>query len=79
MRFVIGFFIPSGINQVEGWKEKLEYEIRKIEEIIEEFGLPYFFQDSVAATGAAQLIKEHLGETEIILEISVESLNKDNV
>lgn len=77
MRYIIGFFIPSGVNQIEGWKEKLEYEIRKIEEIIEELGLPHFFQDSVEATGAAQLIKESLGETEIIIEISVEPLLND--
>ncbi len=72
MQYVIGFFIPSDINQIDCWKEKLEYEIRKIEDIIEKLGLPYFFPNSIEATEAAQMIKEHLGETEVIAEISVE-------
>jgi hypothetical protein len=72
MQYVIGFFIPSDINQIKCWKEKLEYEIRKIENIIEKLGLPYFFPNSIEATKAAQMIKEHLGETEVIAEISVE-------
>lgn len=76
MRYGIGFLIPIGVDQIEGWKEKLESEIRKIEEIMEELGLPRFFQDSVEATSAAQLIKERLGETEIIIEVSVEPLGK---
>jgi len=76
VQYVIGFLIPYRVNQIEGWKEKLEYEIRKIEGIIEELGLPYFFLDSIEATKAAQLIKEHLGETEIIIEVSVEPSKK---
>jgi len=76
MRYGIGFFIPIGVDQIEGWKEKLESEIRKIEEIMEELGLPHVFKDNVEATSAAQLIKERLGETEIIIEVSVEPLGK---
>lgn len=72
MRYVIGFFIPSDINQIECWKEKLEYEVKKIEDVIEKLGLPYFFSNSIEATEAAQMIKERLGETEVIAEISVE-------
>jgi len=72
MRYGIGYFIPVGVDRIEGWKEKLESEIRKIDAIIEEHNLPHVFEDVVEATGVAQLIKEHLGETEIIVEVSVE-------
>ena len=74
MRYEIGYFIPVGMDHIEGWKEKLESEIRKIDEIIEEHNLPHVFEDAVEATGVAQLIKEHLGETEIIVEVSVEPI-----
>jgi hypothetical protein len=76
MRYEIGYFIPVGVDRIEGWKEKLESEIRKIDKIIEEHNLPHVFEDTVEATGAAQLIKEHLGETEIIVEVSVEPIKK---
>jgi hypothetical protein len=29
MRYEIGYFIPVGVDRIEGWKEKLESEIRK--------------------------------------------------
>ncbi len=76
MPYEIGYFIPVGVDNIEGWKEKLESEIRKIDEIIEEYNLPSVFEDTVEATGVAQLIKEHLGETEIIVEVSVEPIKK---
>lgn len=72
MQYVIGYLIPFGVNRIEGWQEKLENEIRKIEEIVEELDIPYVFPNNVEAAGAAQLIKDRLGETEIIIEISVE-------
>jgi len=74
MKYEIGFFIPVGVDEIKDWKEKLEREIRKIEEIIEEHNLPYVFEDNVEATGAAHFIKEKLGETEIIFEVSVEPI-----
>jgi hypothetical protein len=76
MQYEIGYFIPVGVDRIEGWKEKLESEIRKIDEIIEEHNLPHVFEDTVEATGVAQLIKEHLGETEVIVEVSVELIKK---
>ena len=72
MQYAIGFLIPFGVNQIEEWKEKLEFEIKKIEKIIEDLNLPYVFPNNVEATGAAQLIKDLMGKTEIIIEISVE-------
>ena len=57
MKYEIGFFIPVGVDEIKDWKEKLEREIRKIDEIIEEHGIPYVFEDNVEATGAAQFIK----------------------
>ncbi len=74
MRYEIGYFIPVGVDRIEDWKEKLESEIRRIDEIIEEHNLQHIFEDTVEATGVAQLIKEHLGETEIIVEVSVEPI-----
>ncbi|TEU09903.1 hypothetical protein E3J20_05270 [Candidatus Bathyarchaeota archaeon] len=74
MRYEIGYFIPVGVDRIEGWKEKLESEIRRIDEIMEEHNLQHIFEDTVEATGVAQLIKEHLGETEIIVEVSVEPI-----
>ena len=74
MKYEIGFFIPVGVDEIKDWKEKLECEIRKIDEIIEEHDIPYVFEDNVEATGAAQFIKEKLGETEIIIEVSVEPI-----
>lgn len=76
MRYVIGFFIPSDINQIECWQEKLEHEVRNIEYVIEKLGLPYFFSNSIEATEAAQMIKERIGKTEVIAEISVEPFNE---
>ena len=74
MRYEIGYFIPVGVDRIEGWKEKLESEIRKIDAIIEEHNLPHVFENTVEATEVAQLIKEYLGETEIIVEVSVEPI-----
>ena len=74
MKYVIGFLIPAGVDRIEGWKDKLEYEVQKIEKIMEKFGLSYVFPNNIEATGAAQIIKEHLGETEIIIEVSVEPM-----
>ncbi len=74
MRYEIGYFIPVGVDRIEGWKEKLESEIRRIDEIMEEHNLQHIFEDAVEATGVAQLIKEHLGKTEIIVEVSVEPI-----
>jgi len=72
MQYEIGFFIPHDIDKIEDWKEKLEDEILKINEIIEKLNLPNVFTNSMEATGAAQLIKEHLGDTEAIVQVSVE-------
>jgi hypothetical protein len=74
LRFEIGYFIPVGVDQIENWKDKLEHEIKKIEEIMEKNNLAYVFNNNVEATGVAQFIKENLGETEIIVEISVEPI-----
>ena len=74
MRYEIGYFIPIGVDQIENWKDKLECEIKKIEEIIEENNLAYVYDNNVEATGVAQFIKELLGDTEIIVEISVEPI-----
>lgn len=74
MRYEIGYFIPVGVDNIEGWKEKLEAEIRRIGEIIEEHNLSYVFVDSIEATRAAQMIKDQLGETEIIAEVSIEPI-----
>ena len=74
MRYEIGYFIPVGVDRIEGWKEKLESEIRKIDAIIEEHNMPHVFENTVEATEVAQLIKEYLGETEIIVEVSVEPI-----
>ena len=72
MIYEIGFLIPYRVDKIKNWKEKLENEINKIDEIIEKFNLPHIFTDSIKAAGAAQFIKEQLGETDIIIEISVE-------
>ena len=74
MRYEIGYFIPVGVDDIKDWKEKLEAEIRKIDAIIDEHNLPSVFEDTVEAAGVAQLIKEHLGETEVIAEVSVEPI-----
>ncbi len=76
MRYEIGYFIPVGVDRIEGWKEKLEAEIRKIDAIIEEHNLPSVFEDTIEAAGVAQLIKEHLGKTEVIAEVSVEPIRE---
>lgn len=72
LRYEIGYFIPVGVDQIENWKDKLETEIRRIEVIMEENNFAYVYNSNVEATGVAQFIKERLGETEIIVEISVE-------
>jgi hypothetical protein len=77
MQYVIGFLIPAGVDQIENWKDKLENEIKKIELIMEKFGLSYTFPTNIEATGAAQIIKENLGDTEIIIEVSVEPMQND--
>ncbi len=74
MQYEIGFFIPHDIDKIEDWKEKLEDEILRINEIIEKLNLPNFFTNSMEAAGAAQLIKEHLGDTEAIVQVSVEAI-----
>lgn len=78
MKYEIGFFIPVGADDITDWKEKLEREIKRIDEIIEEHNLPYVFEDNVEATGTAQFIKEKLGETEIIFEVSVEPITSEH-
>jgi hypothetical protein len=72
MQYEIGFLIPPDIDKIEDWKEKLEDEIHRINEIIEKLNLPNVFMNSMEAAGAAQLIKEHLGDTEAIVQVSVE-------
>ena len=72
VRYEIGYFIPHDVDKVEGWKEKLEGEILRINEIVEELEVPYVFDSSVEAAGVAQLIKERLGETEAIVQVRVE-------
>lgn len=72
MTYEIGFLIPWNVDKIEKWKDKLENEIQHIEKIFSELDLPYVFDDSVSATSVAQIIKDHMGETEIIVEISVE-------
>jgi len=41
MQYEIGFFIPHDIDKIEDWKEKLEDEILRINEIIEKLNLPF--------------------------------------
>ncbi len=74
MKYEIGFFIPVGTDDIKDWKEKLEREIKRIDEIMEEHDIPYVFENNVEAAGIAQFIKEKLGETEIIFEVSVEPI-----
>ena len=72
MNYEIGFLIPYNVDKIENWKEKLEREVKKIERIFDELNLPYVFNDSVEAASVAQTIKDRIGKTEIIIEISVE-------
>ena len=72
MTYEIGFLIPYNVDKIENWKEKLEREVKKIDEIFDELDLDYVFNDSVEATSVAQLIKDRIGKTEVIIEISVE-------
>ena len=72
MNYEIGFLIPYNVDKIENWKEKLEREVNNIDEIFNELDLPYTFNDSVEATSVAQKIKDRMGKTEIIIEISVE-------
>ena len=66
MQYEIGFFIPSRVGQIKKWKDILENEIMLIDGIIEKRDLPNVYSDSIEATRAAQLIKDHMGETKII-------------
>ena len=76
MQYEIGFFIPSRVGQIKKWKDLLEDEIRIIDGIIEELDLPNVFSNSIEAASAAQLIKDHMGVTNIITEISVEPVKQ---
>jgi hypothetical protein len=76
MEYEIGFFIPSGVGEIENWKDLLEYEIRVMDGIIEKLGLPDVFSNSVEAASAAQLIRECMGVTKVITEISVEPVRR---
>jgi len=76
MQYEIGFFISSRVGEIKKWKDILENEIRIIDGIIEELGLPNVYSNSVEAASDAQLIKEHMGETKIITEISVEPIKQ---
>ena len=78
MKYEIGFFIPSRVGQTKKWKNILENEIRIIDGIIEELDLPSVYSTSIEAASAAQLIKERMGETAIITEISVEPIKKNS-
>ena len=72
MRYEVGFLIPYRVDQIPGWKEKLERDIKRIDTVIDELGLPHSFVSNLEATRAAQIIKEKIGELEIITQISVE-------
>jgi len=72
MTYEIGFLIPYNVDKIEKWKEKLESEVKNIEKIFDQLDLPHVFEDSVSAASVAQKIKDHMGKTEIIVEISVE-------
>ena len=72
MTYEIGFLIPYNVDKIKNWKDKLEKEIQRIDEIFNELDLPYIFHDSLKATSVAQKIKDKIGTTEIIMEISVE-------
>jgi hypothetical protein len=76
MQYEIGFFIPSRVSQIKKWKNLLENEIRIIDGVIEELDLPNVYSNSVEAARAAQLIKDHMGVTNIITEISVEPIKQ---
>ncbi len=76
MPYEIGFFIPSRIGEIKNWKDILENEIRTIDGIIEKLDLPNSYSNSIEATRAAQLVKDHMGETKIITEISVEPIKQ---
>jgi hypothetical protein len=47
-----------------------------IDGIIEKLDLPNFYSNSIEAARAAQLVKDHMGETKIITEISVEPIKQ---
>jgi hypothetical protein len=72
LTYEIGFLIPYNVDKIENWKEKLEREVKKVDKIFDELDLPHVFNDSVEATSVAQKIKDRIGKTEIIIEISVE-------
>jgi hypothetical protein len=76
MQYEIGFFIPSRVGQIKKWKNILENEVMLIDGIIEELGLPNVYSDSIEAASAAQLIKDRMGVTKIITEISVERIKQ---
>ncbi|MHA2219947.1 MAG: hypothetical protein ACXACY_28975 [Candidatus Hodarchaeales archaeon] len=76
MQYEIGFFIPSRLGKIKKWKNLLENEIRIIDGIIEKLELPNVYSSSIEAASAAQLIKDHMGVTNIITEISVEPIKQ---
>ncbi len=76
MPYEIGFFIPSRMGEIKNWKDILENEIRMIDGIIEKLDLPNFYSNSIEAARAVQLVKDHMGETKIITEISVEPIKQ---
>ncbi len=74
MPYEIGFFIPSRMGEINNWKNILENEIKIIDGIIDKLDLPNTYSNSIEAARAAQLIKDHMGETKIITQISVEPI-----
>lgn len=76
MQYEIGFFIPSRVGKIKKWQNLLENEIKIIDGIIEELDLPNVFSNSIEAASAAQLIKDRMGVTDIITEISVEPIKQ---
>jgi len=76
MSYEIGFFIPSRIGEIKNWKDILENEIRIIDGIIDKLDLPNIYSNSIEAARAAQLVKDQMGETKIITQISVEPIKQ---
>jgi hypothetical protein len=64
------------MGQIKKWKDILENEIRMIDGIIEKLDLPNVYSNSIEAARAAQIVKDHMGKTKIITEISVESIKR---
>ena len=76
MPYEIGFFIPSRMGEIKNWKDILENEIKIIDGILDKLDLPNIYSNSIEAARAAQLVKDHMGETKIITEISVEPIKQ---